>query len=119
MLPAAQYVFPPAAVQPHPVLNQAHVQVSPHMIVDDGNSSIANILCFGAFANTHTGIVYSNLTGNFPFMSFNGSVCFLVMYHYESNVTLAMPISSLDDLSIYNAYKKGFNKLASRGSNPS
>jgi hypothetical protein len=51
-------------------------------------------------------------------MLFNGSVCFLVMYQYESNAILAMLITGLDNLSIFNAYKKGFEKLTSKGFKP-
>jgi hypothetical protein len=106
-LPGAPYVLPPAAVQPNPILHQANVRALPHIILDDGNASIARVFCFGAFANAHTGVVFSDLTGNFPFMSFDGSICFLVMYHYESNAILATPISGLDNLCIFNVYKKG------------
>ncbi len=56
----------------------------PNVIADDAGKSIANIFCFGAFADRNSGIVYQDLTGLFPFMSFNGSVCFFVLYHYES-----------------------------------
>lgn len=30
-------------------------------------------------------VLYNDLTGNFPFMSIDRSVCFFVMYHYETN----------------------------------
>jgi hypothetical protein len=80
-------------------------QQGPNVIADDGNESIANIFCFGAFANKNSGIVYHDLTGLFPFMSFNGSICFFVLYHYASNAILATPIAGLDDVSIFNAYK--------------
>jgi hypothetical protein len=44
-------------------------------IPDD--ESIENLFCFGAFANKVSGVVYNDLTGNFPFMSINGSAAFL------------------------------------------
>jgi hypothetical protein len=118
ILPGAPYVFPPAAVQPYPIQHQANVRALPHMILDDGDASIANVFCFCAFANPHTSVVYSNLTDKFPFMSFDGSICFLVMYHYESNAILPTPISGLYDLCIFNAYKKNFDKLTSKGFKP-
>jgi hypothetical protein len=65
--------------------------------IDDDNKTIANIFCFGAFADKTSGIVYHNLTGLFPFISLDGSMCFFVLYHYESNCILATPISGLDD----------------------
>ena len=43
-------------------------------------------------------------------MSFDGSICFLVVYHYESNAILTYPIAGLDDVSIFNAYKIAFDE---------
>ncbi len=91
------------------------VQPGPNDIADDGNECIANIFCFGVFADKNSGIVYHNLTGLFPFMLFDGSVCFFVLYHYESNAILATPIAGLDDVSIYNAYKNYFEDLTAKG----
>jgi hypothetical protein len=61
------------------------------------------------FAN-QSGIVYNNLTGNSPFMSYDGSGCFLVVYHYELNAILAFPMAGLDDKTIFDAYKILFDK---------
>ena len=58
------------------------------------NTTIANIFCFGAFADKTSGLVYHDLTGSFPFVSLDGSVCFFVLYHYESNFIFATPIKS-------------------------
>jgi len=50
-----------------------------HLIIsEDEDESIANIFVFGAFADKNSGIVYHDLTGSFPFMSLDGSVCFFV-----------------------------------------
>jgi hypothetical protein len=49
----------------------------PTFIDDINNESIANVFCFGAFANKNTGVVYNDCTGNFPFMLLNGNICFL------------------------------------------
>jgi hypothetical protein len=51
-------------------------------------------------------------------MSFDGSICFFVLYHYESNAILATPIAGLDDVSIFNAYKKYFKDLNAKGFKP-
>jgi hypothetical protein len=91
---------------------------SPNVIGSDCNESIANVFCFGTFANKHSGIVCSNLTGNFPFVSFNGSICFFVLYHYEANAIMAMPITSLDNLSIFHAYKENFEQLVQKDFKP-
>ncbi len=69
------------------------------------DESIANMFCCSRFANKITGVVYNNLTGNFPFMSLDRSVCFFVLYHYKTNAILATPIANLDNKSIIEAYK--------------
>jgi hypothetical protein len=118
---AAQRMPPPL-----PIINklpvypgQAYGGTSgPNLIGSDGDKLIANIFCFGAFAGKNNGIVYHDLTGSFPFMSYNGSVCFFILYHYESNSILATPKTGLDDVSIYNAYKQQFELLMSKGFKP-
>jgi hypothetical protein len=75
----AQHI--PHIHSPQPPVVQAPTM--PNLIGDDkDNYSIANVFCFGAFADKQSGVMYNDLTGNFPFMSLDGSVCFLVMYHY-------------------------------------
>ncbi len=82
-----------------------HATIGPNIIADD--ESIPNIFCFSAFADKITGVDYNNLTGNVPFMSVDGSVCFFVLYRYKTNSILATPIN-LDDRSIFTAYKANF-----------
>ncbi len=90
-----------------------------HNIIPDlEDESIANVFCFGAFADKKTGVLYNDCTGNFPFMSLDGNVCFLVMYHYETNAIFAIPIPGLDSKSILEAYKKIFEYLVSKGYTP-
>jgi hypothetical protein len=48
-------------------------------------------------------------------MSFDGNVCFFVMYHYETNAILATPIPGLDNASILAAYTENFKYLTSKG----
>jgi hypothetical protein len=91
----------------------------PHLIISkDAEESIANVFVFDAFADKINGIVYHDLTGLFPFMSLDGSVCFFVLYHYKSNCILTMPIAGLDDISIFNTYKKQFEELAAKRFKP-
>ncbi len=52
----------------------------PAVIADDCNKTVANVFCLGAFANKYLGVLYNNLMGNFPFMLYDGSVCYLVLY---------------------------------------
>jgi hypothetical protein len=91
----------------------------PNLIrMDNDDAIISNIFCFGAFANTTSGIVYNNLTGSFPFMLLEGSVCFFVLYHYESNCILASLIKGMDDRTIFETYKKYFKELTTKGFKP-
>ncbi len=77
------------------------------MIEDDDIANMMlnlNLYCFTAFADKHTGTIYNDLTGTFPFMLLEGNVCFLVVYHYESNAILALPISGFSNDVIFRAY---------------
>ncbi len=87
-------------------------------IDDVDDHSIANVFCFGAFADKVTGVVYNDCTGEFPYTSLDGNVCFFVMYHYETNAILATPIPGLDSANILAAYKKNFEYLVSKGYTP-
>jgi hypothetical protein len=90
----------------------------PNIIDDDETEAIANVFCFGAFADKRDGVVYNDLTGLFPFMSLDGSVCFFVLYHYEANAILATPVAGLDDKSIFKANKMQFDNLTSKEYKP-
>jgi hypothetical protein len=91
----------------------------PNLIGDkDNNETIANVFCFGAFADKHSGVVYNNLTGAFPFMVLDGCVCFFALYHYKLNAILVTPISGMDNVSIFEAYKKQFDVLTAKGFKP-
>jgi hypothetical protein len=87
----------------------------PSAIVEDDDSSVGNIFCFAAFADKHTGVLYNDLTGSFPYMSLEGNVCFLIVYHYESNAILGLPISGFNDNTVFAAYKTQFEFLESKG----
>ncbi len=100
--------------QPRPL----HATNLPNLIGDNDDESIVNVFCFGAFANKNSGIVYHNLPGSFPFMSYNGSICFVILYHYEANAILGTPIAGVEDISIFEAYKKQFENLAEKGFTP-
>jgi hypothetical protein len=90
----------------------------PNVINADDMSNMmlnANLYCFAAFAGKHTGTIYNDLTGTFPFMSLKGNVCFLGVYHYESNAILALPISVFSDDVIFRAYKEIYEMIESKG----
>ena len=81
----------------------------PAFIIEDDDSSAGNIFCFAAFADKRTGVLYNDLTGSFPYMSLEGNVCYLIVYHYESNAILGLPISGFNDNTVFAAYKKSSN----------
>ena len=114
---AAPHVLP-LFVEPLPYNGPAYnARMEVNYILDD-DESIANVFCFGTFADKVSGVVYNDLTGNFPFMSIDGSVCFFVLYHYETNAILVKPIANVDDRSIFAAYKEVFETLEAKGYKP-
>jgi hypothetical protein len=76
------------------------------------------MFCFGACADEISGVVYNDLKGKFPFMSIDGSVCFFVFNHYETNKILVKPSANVDDRSIFEAYKEVFETLEAKGYKP-
>jgi hypothetical protein len=93
--------------------NQSNLQ--PTNVIEPNKETVANVFCFVAFADKHTGVLYSDLTGTFPFMSLEGNVCFLVVYHYKTNAILALPIKNFTDECILAPYKQQFKLLQSKG----
>ena len=60
--------------------------------------------------------MYNGMTGNFPFfVSLDGSVCYLIIYHYKTNSILATPITGLTNTIVFEAYKKKFAMLEEKG----
>jgi hypothetical protein len=81
-----------------------------HNLIDDiEDESTANVFCFGAFTDKVSGVVYNDCTGDFPYMSLDGNVCFFVMYHYKTNAILITPIAGLGSEQIVEAYTKKLN----------
>ncbi len=72
-------------------------------------------ICFGAFADKQTGTLYIDLTRASSYMSLEGNVCFLIIYHYGSKAILALPISGFDDNTVFAMYKTQFDFLESKG----
>ncbi len=98
-----------------PLINAGPIKHGPNVIIEDNESSIGNIFCFGAFADKQTGILYNDLTRLFPYMSLKGNICFLIVYHYKSNAILALPISGFDDNTIFAKNKTQFEFLERKG----
>jgi hypothetical protein len=81
---------------------------------DNEGTRDANLFCFAAFPDKQTGTLYNNLTGTFPFILLKGNVHFLIVYHYESNAILALPILGFSDKVIFTAYKQQYELLKSK-----
>ncbi len=94
---------------PPPFNGPAYAQQNAHVIPND--KSIANVVCFGAFADKISGLVYNDLTRNFPFRLIDGNVCFFIMYRYKTNAIMAKPIANLNDKTIFKAYNELFECL--------
>ncbi len=77
-----------------------------NIIANNDSSTEGNIFCFGAFADKHTGTVYIDLTGTFPFMFLEWKDCFLVVYHYKTNAISGLPIANMEEDTIILMYKK-------------
>jgi hypothetical protein len=86
-----------------------------NIIDNDVNPCKANLFCFDAFADKHTGTLYNDPTGLFPFQSLKGNVCFLVVYHYKTNAILALPINGFSNKIIFAPYKQQYKMLESKG----
>jgi hypothetical protein len=112
------YVLP-LFQQPPPYQGLAYGALQdPNLIGMDNNESIAKVFYFGAFADKNNGVVYNDSMGSFPFILLDGSISFFIIYHYKANAILAKPISGLDNISIFNAYKIQFEDLTSKDFKP-
>ncbi len=86
----------------------------PHAIIIENDDDSDSVFKFAAFTDKHTGILYSDLAGTFPFMLLEGNVCFLVVYHYETNAILALPVANFSNDSILATYQQQFEFLESK-----
>jgi len=48
-------------------------------------------------------------------MSLEGNVYFLIVYHYKTNVILALPIAGFSDNIMFSAYQQQYNLLKLKG----
>ncbi len=70
------------------------------------------------FATVHLPTAIRVWSVMISFISFDKSICYLIMYMYKANAILATPIAGLDDTSIYNVYKSNFEELTRNGFKP-
>jgi hypothetical protein len=82
----------------------------PHInVVESDDDSNGNVFVFVAFADKQNGALYSNLTGTFPFMSFEGNICFLIVYHYDTNAIMVVPIANFTNNAILKHFVSSLN----------
>jgi hypothetical protein len=84
-------------------------------VIESDDDSNGNVFVFAAFADKQNGTIYFDLTGTFSFMSLEGNVYFLVVYHYETNAIMAVPIPNFTDDAILQAFCQQFELLESKG----
>jgi hypothetical protein len=84
-------------------------------VIKSDKDSEPNIFCFSAFADKHTGILYTDMTGTFPFMSLKGNVCILIVYHYKSNAISALLITNFSNDCILAAHTQQCELLKLNG----
>ena len=66
-----------------------------------------------------SGIMYTDLMGNFPVRSIDGYTCFFVLYDWTTNAILATPMKDAKDESMIRAFKENMGYLGDRGFKPS
>ena len=93
----------------NPSFHAGPLDHGPSVIVEDDDSSVGNIFCLAAFADKRTGVLYNDLTGSFPYMSLEGNVFYLIVYHYESNAILGLPTSGFDGNTVLQCTKHSSN----------
>ena len=71
-----------------------------------------------AYINKKDGIMYTDLTGNFPVRSIDGYTAFFILYDWTTNAILATPIKDSTDESMVAAFKENIEYLEERGFKP-
>jgi hypothetical protein len=111
--PVPQVVPPPLPffVEPLPYNGLAYgTRIDVNLIPD--NELIANVFCFGAFADKNNGIVYNDLTGKSPSCPLMGvyvSLCCIIMKRMQS---WSNPLMTG---VFFEAYKEVFETLEAKG----
>ena len=64
------------------------------------------------------GIIYTNLTGQFPLQSYAGMQYFFIAYIYDQNYIMILPMKNRTDASMIEVFKEVYLPLQQKGSNP-
>ena len=71
-----------------------------------------------AYIDKKDGIMYTDLTDNFPVRSIEGYTAFFILYDWTTNEILATPIKDTADESMVAAFKENIEYLEERGFKP-
>ena len=77
-----------------------------------------DMFCFAALADTNTGTMYTDLTGQFPVRSYKNMVYIFVAYIYDINAIISVPMPSRNDSAMVTAFQTVFAQLKERGYTP-
>ena len=70
-----------------------------------------DMFCFAALADTNTGTMYTDLTGQFPVRSYKNMVYIFVAYIYDINAIISVPMPSRNDSAMVTAFQTVFAQL--------
>jgi len=84
---------------------------------DSEEEQIPMHACYTALMEP-TGQTYMDLTGKFVAASSSGNNYILIIYDYDSNAIIAVPLKNCKTKSILTAYKTGHARLCARGLRP-
>jgi hypothetical protein len=86
-----------------------------NVIKGDASATESNIICFGALADKQKGTHTMTSPGHSLLCHSQVTCVFFILYHYETNAILALPIANLEGNTIFKEYKKQFEFLESKG----
>ncbi len=85
------------------------------------NEEICNtqhMFCYAALADTKTGTMYTDLTGQFPVRSYKNMVYIFVAYIYDINAIISVPMPSRNDNAMITAFETVLDQLKVKGYHP-
>lgn len=91
----------------------------PHMVPNDEPlDGMNNVFCYASLADKHKITLYTGATGALPVRSLDGHQYYFIAYDYDLNFIFAIPIVSLTDESIIQAFEDVFDQLKNKGYAP-
>ncbi len=77
-------------------------------LIESDDISVEKCIYLCRLCRQTTGLLYTGLTSTFPFMSLEENLCFLIVYHYNLNAILALPIANFTNEIILTTHKQQF-----------